>query len=420
MKRILFLFAGLIAMSSTAFATNTSTLEAEASVNNYVRGYDNSFIFNEGGIEFSVFRDGQFDFYIPQYGPNVNVGVNTPGFTLSFNSGFNYNPYVQYDSFGAIIQIENTPIFYDYFGRVNQIGNIFINYNRFNRISRIGGLNVFYRNNVFWRYDGFINRFNRAYVWRPWHRFYAVPPVNYCVVNVNPYRQFYTPVRHVYYRPYRNNVRHFNVVNGRRGNANIGGRNSSINNRYVQSPRNSRERSIQRTVTRRNTEITRTRSTRLAANTRTNTIDRSTNTRVRSNRNANRMVRNNSESVRTRSNSRANTNRTVRSTRSKPRVASSANTTRSRSINTPRNERRQVTSNRTSVSNRLGSQTNNSVRKPNTTKHRTYNKVSSQNKRQRSTSVQNKRKSSSVSTRSNTSRRSSQTSTRSNTRRTRG
>ena len=179
MKRILFLFAGLVALSTTAFATNTTTLEAEASINNYVRGYGNSFIFNEGGIEFSVFRDGQFDFYMPNYGPDVSVGINSPGFSLSFNSGFDYNPYVQYDSFGAIIQVENTPIFYDFYGRVNQIGNIFISYNGFNRINRIGGLNVYYRNNAFWRYDGFINVYNRAYVWRPWHRFYAIPPVNF-------------------------------------------------------------------------------------------------------------------------------------------------------------------------------------------------------------------------------------------------
>jgi len=139
MKRLLYLFAVLVTASTTVFATNTSSKEADASINNYVRGYGNSFIFMEAGIEFSVYPDGQFDFYMPQYGPNVSVGINRPGFTLSFNTGFDYNAYVQYDGYGAIIQIENTPIFYDYYGRVNQIGNIFINYNGFGRVNRIGG-----------------------------------------------------------------------------------------------------------------------------------------------------------------------------------------------------------------------------------------------------------------------------------------
>ena len=149
MKRIIYLFAALVAISTTAFANTNTTAEAEASINNYVKGYGNSFIFNEEGIEFSVFADGQFDFYLPNYGPDVSVGINTPGFSLSFNTGYDYNPYVQYDSYGAIIQIENTPIYYDYYGRVNQIGNILINYNGFGRISRVGGLNVYYRNNVY-------------------------------------------------------------------------------------------------------------------------------------------------------------------------------------------------------------------------------------------------------------------------------
>jgi hypothetical protein len=345
MKRILFLLAGLVAMSKTAFATTTTISEAEASLNNYVRGYGNSFIFNEGGIEFSVYRDGQFDFYIPDYGPDVSVGIDTPGFTLSFNAGYNYNPYVQYDRFGAIIQIENTPIFYDFYGRVNQIGDIFITYNGFYRISRIGGLNVYYRNNVFWRYDGFINVYNRAYVWRPWHRFYIIPQVNYCVINVNPYRQFYSPVRHIWYRPYRNNVRYFNVNNGRRGNTQITRRNS--NRSYVQTPRTQRERIVQRTVTRRNAEITRTRTSRLAETTRTGSTVRTT----RSSNNANsRSVRSRDNATTTRSNTRATTprtttrsdNRTI-STRSKTRVSTPSRSTKSNLVRTTRSRNENVT-----------------------------------------------------------------------------
>ena len=206
MKRIFIFLASVLVFSTTAFAT-TNTSTDHSTTHNFVRGYGNSFIFVENGIEFSVFADGQFDFYIPNYGPNVNVGINTPGFSISFNSGFNYNPYVQFDDYGAVIQIENTPIFYDHFGRIIQAGNIFINYNGFGRVNRIGGLFVHYNNRVFSHYTGFINVYNRTYVYRPWHRFYAVPPANYCLVYSRPYRQYYRPVRHIYYRPYVNNVR---------------------------------------------------------------------------------------------------------------------------------------------------------------------------------------------------------------------
>jgi len=170
--------ASVMLISSTSFANNNTSTETTVSNYNYVRGYGNSFIFTEGGIEFSVFADGQFDFYAKTFGPNVNVGFSNRNVSFSFNTGYDYNPYVQYDDYGAVIQIENTPLYYDYYGRVNQIGNVHINYNNFGRVNRVGGLNVFYRGNVFSHYTGFINTYNRGYVYRPWHRYYAVPAVN--------------------------------------------------------------------------------------------------------------------------------------------------------------------------------------------------------------------------------------------------
>ncbi|WP_339623893.1 hypothetical protein [uncultured Winogradskyella sp.] len=412
MRKVLFLFASLMLVNITATAT-TNTIEGETSIMNSVRGYGNSFIFNEAGIEFSVFADGQFDFYIPNYGPNVNVGINNPNFSISFNSGFDYNPYLQYDSFGAIIQIENTPVFYDFFGRVNQVGNIFINYNGFGRINRIGGLNIHYRNNVFWRYDGFINNFNRGYVYRPWHRFYGVPQANFCIVNLNPYRQFYTPVRHIYYRPYRNNVRHFNI-NGRRGNTEFGRRSNTtrISDRYVQRPRNNRERTIRRNATRNNTAIASTRASRLNSTSR-----------------ANRSITNNTTNTSRRNNTatanRSNTNRSVTMNERTRNTRSNTNATRSNSrnrntsaIESTRRTRNNVTTTRTGVSNKVETRKSPSVRKPNATKSRTYTKAKTQNNRQPSVS-QNKRTSSSVKTKPRPSR-SNATSTRSNSRRSRG
>ena len=419
MKRILFLFAGLVALSTSAFATNTTISEADASINNYVRGYGNSFIFNEAGIEFSIFADGQFDFYMSSYGPDVNVGLNTPGFNLSFNSGYDYNPYVQYDGFGAIIQIENTHIYYDYYGRVNQIGDIFVNYNGFGRINRVGGLNVYYRNNVYYRCDGFINIYNRAYVYRPWHRYYAVPAVNFCIVNVNPYRQYYAPVRHVYFRPYTNNVRNYNV-NGRRGNTQVGRRNATTINNYAQSPRNKRERSLRTRVQSNNAAIASTRATRLRdSNSPSTRATRSTNATIRTNT---RLV--SDKATPARSNTRATTpTRTTRSTsattRTNSRDTKPSRTERSKSVKPAKNARKNVTRTRSSVSNKVETRKSPSVRKPKATKSRTYTKAKSQNTKQRSV-TQNKKKSSSATTRSKTSRKSDQSSKRSGSRRSRG
>ncbi|GGH41534.1 hypothetical protein [Mangrovimonas yunxiaonensis] len=214
MKKLIYLFTAILCSS---FAVNATTnLDNNVATANY-SGYGNSFIFVEGGIEFSIFPDGQFDFYMPQYGPNVNVAINTPGVSISFNSGYDYNGYVQYDAYGAIVQIEHVPVFYDFYGRVNRIGNIYINYNGFGFVSRVGGLYVHYRNRVFSHYTGFINVYNRHYVYRPWHRHYVVPSASHCVVYHKPYRKHYKPQRHHFTSPYRNNYRRTTAVASRRG-----------------------------------------------------------------------------------------------------------------------------------------------------------------------------------------------------------
>lgn len=348
MKKILFFIAALVTVSTTAIATN-KTVEAEAFSNNFVRGYGNSFIFVEGGIEFAVFPDGQFDFYAQDFGPNINVGFNSRNVNFSFNTGFNYDPYVQYDSFGAVIQIENTPVFYDYFGRVTQVGNIFINYNRYGRINRLGGLNIFWNGNVFLRHSGFINRFNRGYVYRPWHRYYAAPAFNYCIVNTRPYRQFYNPVRHVYYRPYRNNARFVNI-NGRRGN-NFGRRgNSNFNRRYAQAPRNARERSIGRRVQNRNENIIRNRSTRTARATNGNGRRNTTIARAESPR-RNTSVTN-----------RRNTNNRVSQRAASTRNNNVTRNSRNRVNTEARTSRRSTNNSRSTVNKRTRSNTNTSAR----------------------------------------------------------
>jgi len=219
MKKLIYIFTGLLLSLVTVNASNTTTKDQTAINNSYTSGYGNSFIFNEQGIEFSIFSDGQFDFYMQNRGPQVSVSIGNHSTGVSFNSGYNYNPYLQYDEFGAIIQIENVPVFYDFYGRVSQVGNIFINYNTRGYLYRVGGLFVYYnRYNRFSHCTGFINGYNRGYVYRPWHSFYRAPAFNHCVVFNRPYRRYYTPVRYVYNRPFTNNYRRTTAIASRRGN----------------------------------------------------------------------------------------------------------------------------------------------------------------------------------------------------------
>ena len=210
MKHFVLLIAALFigAMSTTAATAENSHVIR----NGY--GYNNSFIFVHNGITFSVYPDGEFDFYMNNR-VNVSAGVGVGPVGVTFNSGFDYNPFVQYDDYGAVVQIENIPVYYDYYGRVSQIGDVNIWY-RNGRVRRIGGMRVFYNNfGVYQYHTGFINIYNRYYVYRPFHRFFVRPAVGFCLVYNRPYRRFYNPVRYTWYRPYRYNHRRAYVGIGR-------------------------------------------------------------------------------------------------------------------------------------------------------------------------------------------------------------
>ncbi|WP_047245660.1 hypothetical protein [Maribacter thermophilus] len=205
MKNLVLIFTAMILGTTGAMATSTN--EDKVATSNAYRN-NNSFIFVENGITFSVYPDGEFDFYIEDY-----VTGNRNGIT--FNSGYDYSPYAQYDDYGAVIQVENVPIYYDYYGRVSQIGDVNINY-RNNRIRSIGGMYVFYDNRGFYNYHtGFINIYNRNYIFRPFHRWFVRPAIGFSLVLNRPYRRYYTPIRYTFHKPYRYNKRRAYVKIGK-------------------------------------------------------------------------------------------------------------------------------------------------------------------------------------------------------------
>ncbi len=202
MRNIVLLFTALVLGTSGIVA---STIDNKVATRNAYR-YNNSFIFVENGITFSVFSDGEFDFHISDrasFGANFNFGRTN----ITFNSGYDYNPYAQYDDYGAVIQVENVPIYYDHYGRVTQIGDVNIAY-RNGRVFRMGSMYVYYNHNGYYDYHtGYINIYNRHYVYRPFHRFFSRPTLGSCLVFNRPYRRYYAPYRYTYYSPYRYNHR---------------------------------------------------------------------------------------------------------------------------------------------------------------------------------------------------------------------
>ena len=253
------------------------SLKANNISSNHSYYEEQSFFFTIDAVEFAIFPDGSFDFAFlkPRHHGNFAIDVYNSQLNISYNSGYNYDFYVQYDQYGAVIQIEHIPIFYDAYGRVTQIGDIYLNYRR-NRLIRIGGLSIFYnRRGLFTHSLGFVNAFNRRYRPRPWHWFYRRPFRRNCIVYNFPYRNDYRPIRYTYKnhrRLYKNRGR-VAYQNGRRDftrpiartntrttatNRRVN-RSTSISSRTV-SPKKS-TRSVNRTVAN-----TRKRTSKVASN----------------------------------------------------------------------------------------------------------------------------------------------------------
>ena len=199
MKNLTLIFAFFFIGWSVSASVNLIPATKTSAINSY----NDSFIFVENGVEFAIYPDGQFDFYYnPGFRSGNSVQVATPNVNISYNSGYNYEPYIQYDDYGAVIQVESVPIYYDFYGRIVQAGDIFMDYNNFGRLARVGNLRLHYNNvHHYTHYTGFINNYNRSYVYRPWHDYYRRPMVNVSVVFGSPYRAYYEP-RRVSYNQY--------------------------------------------------------------------------------------------------------------------------------------------------------------------------------------------------------------------------
>lgn len=143
MKTITFLLAAVLLGANVAKAS-VVTIAGEKMATRY--GANDPIEFNERGIVFFVFPNGEFDFNTrpsDHQGDYFYKGAGRRGAVSVNRIQANYGVLIENDSYGRIRRVGNTFINYDYNNRVARIGSVFMRYNRF-ALVQIGGLQLVY------------------------------------------------------------------------------------------------------------------------------------------------------------------------------------------------------------------------------------------------------------------------------------
>jgi hypothetical protein len=188
-------------------------------------------------------------------------------------------------------------------------------------------MQIFYDNRGFYNnHRGFINIYNQNYVFRPFHSFFARPAIGFCLVNVNPYRRFYSPIRYTYYNPYQFNLRRtfatigrahrFNAIRSERANVyrndtRVAVRSASTRNTPSRNDgyRVSKNDNNRNAVTRSSSNSDRNAVTRSSSNSNRNAVTRSSSNAHRNAVNRNNIYRTADASKNSLSRTTANSNR---------------------------------------------------------------------------------------------------------------
>jgi len=144
---------------------------------------DEPISFNERGIKFYIFPDGQMDF---------DIHANEQGTTTEYYYKSNRN-----NARNGSYQ-RGTKVVRDYRGRVIRVGRVFINYNYKNKVSRIGSVFISYRRNLMTKVGGLRLVYDRygnvKYIGRVKHRYHSY--------YHNYYQNYYHNYYHNYYQDY--------------------------------------------------------------------------------------------------------------------------------------------------------------------------------------------------------------------------
>lgn len=165
MKKVLFIL-GLVLCFTGVKAAGTHDLPR---TNRY---HQRSLQFVARGVEFVIFKNGEFDFntHPMRYTRNRRSGYNA---TYGAPRTYGYrNPSrgvrIEHDYYGRVRRIGNTFINYDRIGRVKRIGTVYISYNYRGLAKQIGGLHIYYTPRGRIAYTrGHIMR-NNGHQWHTW------------------------------------------------------------------------------------------------------------------------------------------------------------------------------------------------------------------------------------------------------------
>ena len=144
MKKITLLVASILLLGNVAKASELNFTDDETRTR---FSFDEPIAFEERGIEFFVFPNGEFDFNTrpdDSQGDYFYKGAGKKSEkTIQRGGPVNFGTLIEQDSFGRVRRVGNTFINYDTRNRVSRIGTVYMRYNRF-ALTQIGGLCIQY------------------------------------------------------------------------------------------------------------------------------------------------------------------------------------------------------------------------------------------------------------------------------------
>jgi hypothetical protein len=142
MKTITLLVASILLATNVTAASELRTITDDFTTTRF--SFDEPISFNERGIEFYVFANGDFDFNTRPDDSNGDFNYRKAGKKTSERRiPTNFGVVIEQDSFGRVRRVGNTFINYDYADRVSRIGSIYMKYNRY-ALAQIGGMKLVY------------------------------------------------------------------------------------------------------------------------------------------------------------------------------------------------------------------------------------------------------------------------------------
>ena len=109
-------------------------------------GANEPITFEERGIQFFVFSNGDFDFNTRPDDSQGDYFFKKAGRRITVSTDrrpANYGVIIEHDSFGRVRRVGNTFINYDFNDRVTRIGTVYMKYDRF-MLKQVGGMRIVY------------------------------------------------------------------------------------------------------------------------------------------------------------------------------------------------------------------------------------------------------------------------------------